>query len=194
MNRLGSSSVSAAFVATVMASTLVAVTPAQAQQPAPTTAPTATVAITPATPAGAEEPVVQRYPPSSARWRVLLAGLGVTAVAYGGAALMGGVWTDIPGGDPYLFIPVAGPWIALGKSGCAPDEESSPGEGDCEAMIGVRAAIYVVDGLLQLGGLGLVATSIAMTTESEDAAPSATILPGPIVTPTMVGLGVVGTF
>ncbi|NUP06486.1 MAG: hypothetical protein HOW73_10550 [Polyangiaceae bacterium] len=141
-----------------------------------------------------EDAVTERFPPSSARWRILVAGLGVTAVAYGGAALMGGLWEDIPGGD-MLFIPVAGPWIALGKSGCAPGEESVEGEGDCEAMIGVRAAIYVVDGLLQLGGLGLVAESIFMTTESETAAPAkATILPAPIVTPTMVGLGVVGTF
>src|SRR5690606_4091820 len=99
-----------------------------------------------------EETVPQRYPPSSARWRVLLAGIGVTAVSYGGAALMGAFWKDIPGGDPYLYIPVAGPWIALGKSGCAPDEESSEGEGDCEALIGVRAGIYILDGLLQIGG------------------------------------------
>ena len=151
---------------------------------------TATVATQPP----AEEEVVQRYPPTAARWRILVAGLGITAVAYGGAALMGGLWEGVPGGD-YLFIPVAGPWIALGMSGCGPDEESTPGEGDCEALIGVRAAIYVVDGLLQIGGLGLVGQSIFMTTESETAAPaSATILPAPIVTPTMTGFGVVGTF
>lgn len=153
--------------------------------------------VTPVAPA-ADQPVpevVERFPPSAARWRIFAAGLSVTIVAYGGAALMGGLWKDIPGGD-YLFAPVAGPWIALAQSGCGPDEETTEGEGDCEALIGLRAAIYVVDGLLQLGGLGIIAESIIMTTESEDAkAPAkATVLPTPIVTPTMVGLGVAGTF
>lgn len=172
---------------------------AQAQPAAPA-APAAPSAGAPVTPVGptVDKPapdLVERFPPSAARWRIFAAGLSVTIVAYGGAALMGGLWKDIPGGD-FLFAPVAGPWIALGKSGCAPDEETTEGQGDCEPLIGLRAAIYIVDGLLQLGGLGIIAESIFMTTESEDAkAPAkATILPAPIVTPTMVGVGVVGSF
>ena len=183
------------FVALALASPGVA----RAQQPQPAVvsaeaaAPTAVVAATPAAPPGEEDALIVRYPPTSARWRILVAGLGITAVGYGASALMGGLWEGIPGGD-MLYIPVAGPWIALGQSGCAPTEESTPGEGDCEAMIGLRAAVFVVDGLLQLGGLALVAESIFMTTESDGPAPPAKAAVVPIVTPTMVGLGVGGTF
>lgn len=168
--------------------------PQAAEPPAKAVEPTTSRAAGPATAETTDGPVV-RHPPSSARWKVLLLGLGVTGVAYGGAALMGGLWEDIPSGE-MLYIPVAGPWIAIADSGCAPDEETNPGDGDCEALIGVRAAIYVVGGLLQLGGLGIVATSIAMTTESSETpqVKKATVLPIPMVTPTSVGFGVIGTF
>ncbi|MFO0549238.1 MAG: hypothetical protein U0271_12675 [Polyangiaceae bacterium] len=136
--------------------------------------------------------VVQRYPKSSARWKVIVAGAAVTVVAYGGAALTGGLWNDYPGAD-MLYIPVAGPWIALGQSGCAPDEETSPGAGDCEAIMGARAAIYIVDGLLQLGGLALVAEGIFMTTES-DQPPAATVVPVPFVSEHTAGLSLFGRF
>lgn len=143
--------------------------------------------------ADASYEVVSRNPPSSARWKILVAGIGLTAVGYAGSALMGGLWEGVPGGD-FLFIPVAGPWIALGKSGCVPEEESSTGAGDCGGMMALRGVIYVVDALVQLGGLGIVGESIFMTTESPDAAPKAAVLPMPIVTEHTIGLGVVGTF
>jgi len=149
----------------------------------------------PGTPESADA-VKVRYPPSSARWKILVSGIAVTGVAYGGMALMGALWEGIPAADMH-YIPVAGPWIAIANSGCGPTEETTPGEGDCEALIGLRAAIYVIDGLLQLGGLGLVVQSIAMTTEASSEAPAAkkaTILPIPMITPTSVGFGVTGTF
>lgn len=146
-----------------------------------------------ATVAAADDEVIVKYPPPGARWRVLLAGSGMTLVAYGGSALMGGLWEDIPGAD-MLFIPVAGPWIALGQSGCAPDEETTPGEGDCEALIGLRAALFIVDGLFQAAGLAVVGEGIFMKTEDPEAPPKAAILPMPIVTENSIGVGVVGTF
>ncbi len=177
---------------------------AQAQGAAAAT-PTATVATDPAAPPaqsgvqpdGAAKPPLPKptapdaLPPPDVRWRVLLGGLGVFGVSYGGMALMGGLWDGLPGAD-YLFIPVAGPWIALGESGCAPGEETVEGDGDCDAMMGLRGVIYVVDGLLQLGGLGLIGQSIFMDTA--DPANTATVMPVPFMERDALGLGVVGTF
>ncbi len=123
----------------------------------------------------------------------------MTAVSYGGAAAMAGAWSDAPGTD-MLFVPVAGPWIGLGKLGCAPDEETTVGQGDCDGMLALRGILYVLDGLVQLGGLGVVAEGIFMTTEATpDAAPAkAALAPRFMVTPIVsggtAGLGVVGTF
>jgi hypothetical protein len=144
-------------------------------------------------PGASEETIVERYPPSSVRWKIVISGIAVTGVAYAGAAMMGGLWDGIPAGD-MLYIPVAGPWIALAESGCT-ESEDPDGEGDCAALLGLRAALYVVDGLMQIGGLGLIAESIFMTTESSDLSqPNTVLLPAPIVTPTMVGFGLSGTF
>ncbi len=140
-----------------------------------------------------DDEVIVKYPPPGARWRALVAGSGMTLVAYGGSALMGALWDQVPGSD-MLFIPVAGPWIALGQSGCAPEEETTPGQGDCEAMIGLRAALFIVDGLLQAAGLAIIGEGIFMKTEDPEAPPKAAILPGPIVTEHSVGFGVMGTF
>ena len=143
-----------------------------------------------------EDQIVLRYPPSSSRWKIIVAGAGAWAFGYGASAAMGGIWSDIPGRD-WLFVPVIGPWAALGNSGCAPDEESTPGQGDCEPIMALRGVLWVVDGLLQAGGLGIVAEGIFMTTESEEAAPApkkATIMPTPIAVDRGVGFGVRGTF
>jgi hypothetical protein len=142
--------------------------------------------------------VEKRYPPSSARVGVIVTGAGMTAAAYGGAAGMAGAWSDAPGTD-MLFIPVAGPWIGLGKLGCGPDEESSPGQGDCTGMLALRGILYVLDGLVQLGGLGVVAEGMFMTTEAAGDAPAKaalapTFMLAPIVSEHQVGLGIGGTF
>lgn len=169
--------------------------PAAAQAPA--AEPTASAAAAPgaAAPGATEKELVLRYPPSSARWKILIAGIATFAVGYGVSAGMGGAWSDVPGRD-WLFVPVIGPWAALGTGGCAPDEESSPGEGDCEGWLALRGVVFVLDGLVQLGGLGITAESIFMTTEADAAAPpaKATILPAPIVTEHGAGFGIVGTF
>lgn len=133
------------------------------------------------------------HPPDGARWRVLVAGLGMFAGSYGGMAIMGAAWSEVPGSE-MLYIPFGGPWAALANSGCAPDEETTVGEGDCEGMMGLRGVIYSVAGLLQLGSLGVVGESIFMTTDAGEPAKKAYLLPIPIVTNDTVGVGVVGAF
>jgi len=190
VTKLGTLVAAAALGAAVLSSSI-----ASAQEGAPAQeAPKPAAATT-----ASSEEVVERYPPSSVRWKVLIAGITLTGLGYGGMALMGGLWDGVPGGD-YLYIPLAGPWVALGKSGCTPDE-SAPVEGTvtpqtCGGMQALRGIIYVVGSLVQLGGLGLVGESIFMTTESPDAAPvkKTAILPMPIITQDSVGLGVIGTF
>ena len=185
---------------------LLPASPASAPSPAPSPAPSAAISPAPraaasAAPLSAVEvasPDVS-YPPDSARWGVLFAGLGTFAGSYGGMAAMGAAWSDVPSSDS-LFVPVAGPWIALAGSGCAPDEETTPGQGDCDGMMGLRGTLYVLGGLLQLGGLGIVAESAFMTTQPAQAKPSATaflpttIVPSVVVTPSVMGVGVSGTF
>jgi hypothetical protein len=164
--------------------------------------------------ASPDEPEL-RYPPPSTRWKVISAGLVVTGIAWGigFACAQAYPYVDpslqptmptattplIPSGPPegpMLRIPVVGPWAALGKMGCASDET------ECGVKMGLRAAAYVIDGIVQLGGLALITEGIVMKTES--AAPKASALairrggfevkPVPMVTPTMSGVGFVGTF
>ena len=148
-------------------------------------------------PAQAEEPVTLRYPPSDASWKVIVAGSGMFLGGYGLAAAMAGGFSDVPGAD-MAFIPVAGPFIALGQSGCAPTEESSPGQGDCGGMMALRGILFVLDGLLQVGSLGVVGEGIFMTTEAAaPEAPKAAVVPfvvGADSRGAPVGLSVVGSF
>lgn len=151
----------------------------------------ATAAVSAVPEARAEEPVV-RYPPSSVRPKVIVAGIGIAGVAYG-AAFLGAEATQTTPGSTELKIPVIGPWLALGRNACPPED---PG---CDAFVYLRAGLLVIDGLLQVAGLAIVAEGIAMTTEAAPAAPvkpvaSFTWRPSPFVTPTAAGIGFVGTF
>ncbi|WP_437333648.1 hypothetical protein [Sorangium sp. So ce394] len=139
--------------------------------------------------AGAEEPASPpRYPPSSARAKVIVGGVAVTALSYGAAFLAATSWPEVPGSSE-LKIPIAGPWMALAKNGCASDDP------DCGAKLYLRGALTIVGGLAQLAGLGLVAEGIFMTTEARSAQPAAiTVRPAPVITATGMGAGVVGTF
>jgi len=163
-----------------------------------------------------EGEVELHYPPPSTRWKVLAAGVILTGGAWGvsfGCAEEW-PWVDprlqpkvvtattqlIPSGPPetpWLKVPVIGPWVALGKMGCGSDQTT------CGPAIGARVAAYIIDGIVQLGGIALITESIVMKTE-EQAAPkdsaftfrrgSFALSPVPVVTPTMSGLGFSGTF
>ena len=137
--------------------------------------------------AATEEPLVLRYPPTSVRIGLITGGLGLTLGAYG--ASLGAAYgaSDIPGIDK-LKIPVIGPWWSLAESGCPEDDP------ECGASLYLRGVAYVLDGLFQLGGLGIAAEGIFMTTEAEPQLPTAEVSLVPIARPDMLGLGAVGTF
>ncbi|MSP23984.1 MAG: hypothetical protein EXR75_02240 [Myxococcales bacterium] len=140
-------------------------------------------------PAGVvSEPPAMRYAPTRTRLPILAGGLGLMGTAYGLSAASAAGWPAVPGSER-LYIPVVGPWLALAETGCSPDDAG------CDAILYMRGILYVVDGLTQLGGLGIAAEGIFMTTEA-DAAPIArtSLRFAPIVTAHAAGLGVVGSF
>lgn len=132
---------------------------------------------------------VMRYPPSSVRLPLIIGGSFVTLAAYGATLASGLVWDDVPGADAML-VPIVGPWIALGQSGCAPDDP------DCGAILYVRGILLVLDGIAQAAGLGLIGEGIFMTTEADAPAaePKASWTVAPIIAPQQTGLSVIGSF
>jgi hypothetical protein len=160
-----------------------------------------------------------RSPPFSTRFMVLTAGLlvGGSAWAFSYAASRG--WPENvchitvagafnyagqpcvsgPPGSSQLGIPVAGPWIALGKSGCASDEPNCG-----SAKIGLRAFAFTVDGIVQAAGVALIIQGLVMKTEPPGTAKKPSPLaihyrgveaqPSPVLSRGMQGLGVSGTF
>ncbi|APR82924.1 Hypothetical protein A7982_08273 [Minicystis rosea] len=138
------------------------------------------------------------YPPPSTRFKLIGVGLLLTGAAWGTSFGVATNWPNVPG-SAQLKIPIVGPWIALGKSGCSSDDP------DCGAgTLGVRGALYVLDGIAQIAGLALIAEAIVMKTEPAGEK-KATALPTlrfhgvevsavPVTSPTMKGIGLVGTF
>jgi hypothetical protein len=135
----------------------------------------------------------RRYPPTSVRWKLIAGGVALSGLGYGTAFLCATTWPDAPGADK-LKIPIAGPWIALGDSGCA------EGDPDCGFTAYLRGFLTVLDGFIQVGGLGIAGEGLFMTTEREAPRPRApaeaavVVRPMPIVTRRTTGVGVVGTF
>ena len=74
------------------------------------------------------------YPPPSTRYKLALVGVAVSATWYGAAYGFSALWPDAPGAED-LRIPVAGPWMALGETGCADDDP------DCSTFIVVLRAV-----------------------------------------------------
>jgi hypothetical protein len=141
------------------------------------------------------------YPPPSTRYKLALVGVAVSATWYGAAYGASALWPDAPGADD-LRVPVAGPWMALGKTGCADDEP------DCSTIIVVlRAILTTVDGVGQAGGLAVAAEALFLPTSTSSPPPrrrhrpsrvegtdSFQLRPAPLLTGRTLGLGVVGTF
>lgn len=139
----------------------------------------------------AEAPAkVSPNPPSSVRLKLALGGVAVAGGAYAFSYAMASNFPEVPGANE-LKIPIVGPWLALGKSGCATDDP------DCGAKVVLRGFFLVIDGLAQIGGLGLVAEGVFMKTDpSAPKKPAAafTIRPTPLVTGSVTGIGFVGSF
>lgn len=151
----------------------------------------AAVSLTAASAAAQEAEQPKRYPPSSVRPKLIAGGLVVTGLAYGAGFLAAQSWPEVPGSSE-LKIPVVGPWIALAKNDCAPDDP------DCGFILYLRGFLTIVDGLLQAGGLAIAGEGIFMTTEAGQAPPAKpvaiTVRPAPIVAGNGAGFGIVGTF
>jgi hypothetical protein len=131
---------------------------------------------------------VRRYPPSSVRVPVIVGGGGLFGAAYGLSALSASAWPTTPG-SPFLYVPLAGPWITLGHDYCSSTE---PG---CSAILYLRGILYVVDGLVQIGGTALMVEGFVMTTEGEAAtAPRTAWSIAPWLAPGTQGIGVHGSF
>ena len=133
-------------------------------------------------------------PDSSARANHIIAGAATTLVWYGVAVGHSYVWSDNPGAEE-LRLPVVGPWLSLGKTGCPKDEP------DCStALVVVQAVLTALSGVGQVGGLAIIGEGLFVPTRSESKTQSskptelrASVQP---FTPGRdgVGLGLVGTF
>jgi hypothetical protein len=149
-----------------------------------------------AEPTGGQAPVSTPVdlPPPSARTKHLLAGAATTAVWYGGALGASYIWPDAPGASD-LRIPVAGPWMALGETGCAEDDP------DCSVVVVVlRAVLTAIDGVGQAGGLLILGEGLFLPTRSERSA-ERTQAPDLALAPRVIpagrdgiGLGLSGVF
>ncbi len=164
--------------------------PAPATQPAAGTPERSPVAALP--PVENDAPV--ELPDSSARANHIIAGAATTLVWYGVAVGHSYVWSDNPGAEE-LRLPVVGPWLSLGKTGCPKDEP------DCStALVVVQAVLTALSGVGQVGGLAIIGEGLFVPTRSESKTQSskptelrASVQP---FTPGRdgVGLGLVGTF
>jgi hypothetical protein len=137
------------------------------------------------------------YPPSSARTTLLLGGFASTAVWYGGSLGVSSLWPEAPGALD-LRVPVVGPWMALGDTGCG----SSP---DCSDLwVVIRATLTVLDGIGQTGGVLVMAEGLFLPTAEPTSrelprlkrtsqAPSWHVVPS-VAKSNAVGFAVVGSF
>jgi hypothetical protein len=142
----------------------------------------------------ADDPPDVRYPPSSVRIPIVLAGVGVFGAAYGLGVASSRQAPDIRGAGS-LAVPLAGPWIALGQNACS---TSNP---DCGGLLYLRGALLVFDGIVQIAGTGLVLQGILMKTETSKKASllevkhgDFSLRPMPVTSKQMNGLGFSGTF
>jgi hypothetical protein len=117
----------------------------------------------------------------------------------GGALLVG--WYGLGVGASYAFkdepwaksmrIPVAGPFMALKDMGCQKDDP------DCTTpIVVVRSVLAVIDGVGQVGGLGVLLESLLVPSGSPPPPPPkrASVRATPIVSGNTLGLAVSGEF
>jgi hypothetical protein len=162
-------------------------------------------ALATAQPALAEEPLAPQvdtnpshYPPPSARTNTFLIGAALTVGWYGAAVGDSYLWQDSRG-SAALRIPVAGPFVALGKTGCH-------GSRECDLFPAiVRTTLTVLSAVGQVGGVGAMlegifvpvsavsASRAAAAPPLETAKPHVAFAPAPVGA-SGLGLGVLGSF
>lgn len=103
-------------------------------------------------------PRADSYPPPSARTNLLLAGAASTAAWYGLALASSFAWPDTVGAKD-LRIPIAGPWMALGETGCGNVSDCS------KVLVVLRAIATTIDGIGQAGGLAIAAEGLFLPTQ-----------------------------
>lgn len=103
-----------------------------------------------------------RLPTPDARLNLALLGTAVTVGFYGASLGASYLWPEVRGAED-LRIPVAGPWMAVGRTRlCSQDQDATASCNDATRIIG--AVLFALDGLGQAGGLALLAQSIFMRT------------------------------
>lgn len=140
-------------------------------------------------------PPAADLPPPGARTTTIVAGAATTVVSYG-LALGTSFLMDEEDhrGTKELRIPIAGPWLSLGKTGC-PESNT-----DCNALPLVFGALLtILDGVVQAGGLAVVGEGLFLKTSSGRPVPQKAEGPTVRAVPFQferggVGLGVVGSF
>jgi len=146
-------------------------------------------------PAPAPAPATADLPPPAARSMTIVAGIVTTAVSYGlGLTASYLIKPEDLNGAKDLRIPIAGPWMELGKTGCP---TSDPGCSKVQLAIG--AILTIFDGVAQIGGLAVLGEGLFLNTSSTRPAPQKAEGPAVRAVPLNfgkdgVGLGVVGTF
>jgi len=117
-------------------------------------------------PSRAEEPeplhryADDRLPPPSARLNLMLTGAAMFGISYGAAVGASYLWPDSRGASD-LRIPVAGPWMKVGRTRLCSNDPGAENCQDAARVIG--AVIAAIDGLAQAGGLLLITQSIFMS-------------------------------
>lgn len=131
-------------------------------------------------------------PTSGTNGTLMLTGAAVFAGWYGVAVGESFMWPDAPEADK-LRIPVVGPWFAVAKAGCGPEEVNC---GDVLPV--VRAILEAVTAVAQVGGLAVMAEGAFLRTDAP--APAKPAKPKAFQGVTVVadgnrfGVGVFGAF
>jgi hypothetical protein len=137
---------------------------------------------------------VDELPSPVARTNALIGGSAMIVGWYAAGVGTSLLWSDAPGAED-LYIPVAGPWMALAQTGC-PDTDP-----DCSIVeVILRATLTTLSGVGQVGGLGIIGEGlfVPVRSESSSAASEKTQVRAavrPVVAGNdAFGLGLVGTF
>jgi hypothetical protein len=129
--------------------------------------------------ARAEEPTIDevRYhptelPPDGTRARLLLTGTALTAGWYGIGVGTSYLWPDAKNARD-LRLPVVGPWMALGDTGCGSKERNCR-----DAVLVIRTLAAVLSGVGQAGGLFAIAEGLFLNTGTVAAEAPGSAAPG----------------